>query len=395
MKRRGRKILIVFGVVFACIAVVGVALGVGIWSFAQDVYFANKADNVNFQQQHLGYLKNDFYAHYTPKGEQTFCDFDLKDALDRGVKFNEVAFLATHNSYQRLITDDTLRLQTPFNVMSLGITTATAFRKNDFENDTLTEQFERGIRSIELDVEARVEDGKTSFVVMHKVFLDSASTCIDFAGALEEIALWSDHNPNHLPITILIESKQSLPKIDGIEAFDMDHASAFDNLLREVLGDKLFTPAQMLGSYPTFKDLRADNGWKPLNELLGKVIVVLHESDFAKDYMKADDTMRSQAMFVSVLYKDRDLSQASFIIENDPEDAINRKEFYRTAGFMVRTRADAYPKFSDERYALTEHCLSQIITTDFCPRTVRTGQHTYTFNGFTVKMIWASFVARE
>ena len=54
---------------------------------------------------------------------------------------------------------------------------------------------------------------------------------------------------------------------------------------------------------------------------------------------------------------------------------------------MVRTRADDYPDFSDERYEFANACGSQIITTDYPPRTVRDDDHTYSFDGYTVKLL--------
>ena len=387
MKTHKKKSIIIAVIVLACLLTVGGGLGIWAGVIVDDVYFANREDNLRYQAEHLDYLKNVYYADYTSKGEQTFCNFDLQEALDSGVKYNEVAFLATHNSYQRLITDQSKRLQLPLNMLSFGVTQLVMFSKNDYENDTLTGQFEHGIRSIELDVEARIEGGNVSFTVMHEPVLDSATTCLDFEGALEEISLWSDHNPDHMPITILLEAKTAVPNIDGLEPFTVDLAKEFDALLRKGLGDKLMTPADMLGDYATFKDMREADGWKPLKDMLGKVVVVLHESTLAKDYIKLDETMRTQAMFPSVLYKDRDIAQAGFILENNPRKAVARIDFYREQNYVVRTRADVYPKFTDEKYDLISRCVSNIISTDYCPRSVRTDQHTFSFDGYTVKLV--------
>ena len=54
---------------------------------------------------------------------------------------------------------------------------------------------------------------------------------------------------------------------------------------------------------------------------------------------------------------------------------------------MVRTRADSYPSFSDERYGYTEDCGSHIITTDYPPRTVRENEHTYTLGGYMISLL--------
>ena len=147
------------------------------------------------------------------------------------------------------------------------------------------------------------------------------------------------------------------------------------------------TPADMLGDYATFKDMREADDWKPLKDMLGKVVVVLHESTLAKDYIKLDETMGTQAMFPSVLYKDRDIAQAGFILENNPKKAVARIDFYREQNYVVRTRADVYPKFTAEKYDLIGQCVSNIISTDYCPRSVRTDQHTFSFDGYTVKLV--------
>ena len=141
--------------------------------------------------------------NYTPCDEQEFADFDLQEAYADGVKLNEVAFLGTHNSYQLLATFP----RRAYDKLCQIIPTGKKGDKLDFEMDTLTVQLENGVRSLEIDIET-VDDGKSvSFIVTHDPILDNVSSCYDFAKALEEIKLWSDNNPNHLPITILIEPK--------------------------------------------------------------------------------------------------------------------------------------------------------------------------------------------
>jgi len=379
-----KKVIKIVVVVIVSVVIVAGAISIGLWEYAKDVYALNKVDNERFQAEHMAYLKNEFYKNYTPKGEQTFCNFDLAQALESGVKYNEVAFLATHNSYQRLATEATKDFQLPFKILALGLKN---FNKNDFVNDTLTMQFENGIRSIEIDVEAKETGTQTTFTVMHKPVFDSATSCLDFATMLEEIVMWSNHNPGHLPISIIIEAKQDVAPLDELKIFGIEHADAFDALLKEKLGDKLITPGEMLGSYETFKEMREDNSWMALNDMLGKIVVILHETKMTEDYVARDDTLRTQAMFPSLLYKQREREYASFIIDNNPKKTIKRKDVFESGNYIVRTRADHYPKLSEERYALAEKCGSQIITTDFCPRGVRQDQPVYSFGGYTVKLL--------
>ncbi len=383
-KSRTKKILTIIIVVLVCLVIVAGGISIWLWEWAKDVYFINKDMNVKYQQEHLTYLREEFYPNYVSSGEQRLCGFNLEEALISGVKYNEMAFLATHNSYQRLVSSATLDYQKPFKILSFGLK---KFNKNDFENDTLTTQFEMGIRSIELDVEAREANGDITFTVMHKPVMDSATTCYDFEGALEEIVMWSDHNPNHLPISIIIEAKQDVAPVDGLKILSLKHTDAFDSLLKSKLGDKLITPGDMLGEYATFEEMRVNDGWMPVKDMLGKVLVILHENKITQGYVKKDATLKTQAMFPSVLYKQRHRDYASIIIDNDPKKTVLRNEELQNDNFIVRTRADSYPKSSDKRYALTEQVRSQIITTDYCPRTVRNSQHTYSFGGYTVKLV--------
>lgn len=379
-----KKVVKIVAIVLACIILVGGGVCIGLWEYAKDVYFINKEDNVKYQQEHLKYLREEYYSDYLCLGEQRFCNFDLEAALENGLKYNEIAVLATHNSYQRLVTETTREFQLPFKIMSFGIKT---FNKNSFLNDTLTTQFEKGIRSIELDIEARVEKGETTFTVMHKPVFDSATTCFDFAGALDEIIMWSNNNPNHLPISILVEPKQDVAPVDGLSILSIEHTDAFDALLREKLGDKLITPADMLKDYATFEEMRANDDWMQVKDMLGKVVVILHENKMTDDYVEKDRTLRTQAMFPSLLYKQRNRDYACIILDNEPDKTVERKDEFQEGNFLIRTRADHYPKSSDERYEFTKQCGANIITTDFGPRTVRKDQHTYSFDGFTVKLV--------
>ena len=44
-------------------------------------------ENYEYQNAHLEELE-EFYSEYTPADENSFCAFDLDEALNNGVKFN-------------------------------------------------------------------------------------------------------------------------------------------------------------------------------------------------------------------------------------------------------------------------------------------------------------------
>lgn len=340
--------------------------------------------NIEYQNSHLEYLKNEYYVNYTPYNEQKFADFDLQQAFNDGVKFNEVAFLGTHNSYQLVAT-------TPKRVYDKVLQIVTFGRKGDkfgFEMDTLTTQLENGIRNLEIDIET-VDDGKNvSFIVTHDPILDGVSSCYDFAKALEEIRLWSENNPNHLPITVIIEPKGDVTNIKDMKNFSLEYANALGDITKNVLGNKLLTPAQMMRDYASFEEMRMADDWLTLEKTLGKVMVLLHDCDVTEDYIAQDETIKSLPLFPMLRFEDIGRSCTSFILDNEPDNAVkNNPTTIGMHNVIVRTRADSFPDFSDERYSATDICGSHIITTDYPPRTVRQNEHTYSFDGYTVKLL--------
>lgn len=375
------KIFKIFISVFLAIAIIML----GLFIATNVAGFIQIDKNIEYQNEHLDYLKTEYYVNYTPCDEQKLADFDIQQALTDGVKFNEVAFLGTHNSYQLLATKPKRALMKAIELISLG---KVDYTKATFEMDTLTKQLEYGVRNLEIDIET-VDDGKNiSFIVTHAPIIDNVSSCYDFARALEEIKLWSDNNPNHLPITILIEPKGDVLKINNMQDFSLEYANELGEVIREVLGDTLLTPADMMGNYTNFKEMRENDGWFTLEETLGKVMVLMHPCDVTDGYIKQDETIKLQVMFPMLRFDSINETHASFILDNEPDQAgINNAKTIGECNLIVRTRADSHPKFSDERYASADVCGSQIITTDYPPRSVRTDEHTYTFDGYAVKLL--------
>ena len=178
--------------------------------------------------------------------------------------------------------------------------------------------------------------------------------------------MWSDHNPNHLPITIIIEPKKDVPFYSGLENFSVEYAQKLDEVIRETLGDALLTPADMLGSYSSFKEMRENDGWLTLEDTLGKVMVLLHETDVTEEYIALDSGIRTQAMFPMLRADDADRDCASFLIINDADDALEySQEIIYAKKLAVRTRTDNY--YTDEKDCQRDTAISSganIISTD-------------------------------
>ncbi|MBQ3499041.1 MAG: hypothetical protein IJA87_07945 [Clostridia bacterium] len=301
-----------------------------------------------------------------PVDETSFFNGDLNSELEAGIKFNELAFIATHNSYQKQSVPSVHKLNSQLSELTFGLSAA---NKGEFENQTLTQQFNCGIRSVEIDIETFDRDGEISFTCMHSPTLDMSTTCYDFELALKEIVMWSDNNPDHLPITVIIEPKRVFLPLEDMKFFNMEYVLELDSLLREKLGDKLFTPSDMLRDYASFGEMRASDDWCAVKNMLGKVVVLLHDTGVTEKYIGLDPSIRSQAMFPMLRPADIDRDCASFLIINNPEKIEDCKvDVLNTANFIIRTRPDEFNKISKERLETAIYSGAQIISTDYPPK---------------------------
>lgn len=321
-----------------------------------------------------------------PVDEASFFDGNLEAELEAGIKFNELSFIATHNSYQTVSTDTTKKLYRHLSDLTFGLVKP---NKADFESETLTDQLNCGIRSFEIDIEVFDRDGDISFTCMHSPNIEMTTSCYDFALAMKEIAMWSDNNPDHLPITVIIEPKETFLPLEDMKKFNIGYADEFDSVLRETLGEKLFTPDDMLRDYASFGEMRKADDWCKVNDMLGKVLILLHECNTTEKYIAADETLRSQAMFPMLREKDIERDCASFIIMNKPDDLLEVQDAVIDENkLIVRTRTDKFTEVTDERYELAMGSKANIVSTDYPPRTDNTADsYVVTFNGKTIKKV--------
>ena len=320
-------------------------------------------DDIALQAQRIAALEQAYEnGEIEPIDESVFFDGNLEEEIANGLKFNELRYIATHNSYQTASTDEIKKVYRNLSDLTFGYVNA---KTGDFVSPTLTEQLNNGIYSMELDVETFDRDGEISFTCMHSPYIEMGTSCYDFELALKEISMWSDNNPNHLPITIIIEVKELFVPLENMEFPNIDYIKAFDGTLKACLGDKLFTPADMLGSYESFAALRADNGWCEVKDMLGKVLVILHDCSLTNEYIKIDSSLKSQAMFPMMEKKDSDNVNASFLIINKPAEIIEASKELDDVNFIIRTRADKFTQVTQERRQLAFESGAQIISTDY------------------------------
>lgn len=346
-----------------------ISLVVAVLALLSPLYWQNRAQlekDKAWQTEHLAELEQQkaegtVYAFE----EGRFFAGDLEKALDGDLKFNELRFVATHNSYQN---ESVSELQMWYGVV--GTLSFGAVPKNGgaFQTASLTDQLNGGVRSLELDVETMRKNGKTSFVCLHSPVLDMTTHSYDFALAMREIDLWSDMHPGHLPVTVIVEPKVAMLPLWNMDAFTLAYANTMDDLLKTVLGEKLFTPADMLRGYETFAEMRKADDWCRVEDMCGKVLVLLHPTVVTNGYIRQDKTLRTQAMFPMLRASQAESDYASFVVENNPLKAESDKErLIDREKCVVRTRPDSFGKLDEEIHAAAKRSGAQILSTDYPP----------------------------
>ena len=332
-------------------------------SSLMDANFERLDTEIEEQVQRIEALEKAYAnGEIAPVDRNAFFDGDLQAELDAGLKFNELRYTATHNSYQTESVDVLKQIYGKLSELTFGLVPVTMA---DFVSPTLTDQLNSGIYSFEIDIEVFDRNGDISFTCMHSPCLEMTTSCYDFALAMKEIAMWSDNNPGHLPITVIIEPKAFFIPMENMKALNLDYAKELDKTLRETLGDRLFTPDDMLRGYESFGEMRRADDWCKAEDMLGKVLVLLHDCGTTQDYIDLDPTLRTQAMFPMLRANDIDRDCASFLLINKPEGEFDDIQKALENNFVVRTRVDEFTNISEKRREKAFESGAQILSTDY------------------------------
>lgn len=346
-----------------------------------------------WQKEHLANLRK-MYAEksFVPVDWQKYASFDLQAALDGGVKYNEVQFLATHNSYKAKPGKELYFLKP-----------ITAFQYK-YYFDTLTNQLNSGIFSFELDFYPT----KGGFICAHKTFGDTATYCYDFSLAIEELKLWSDNNPGHLPVTIMIEAKGwDFYNKDAV-SFDGAAMKRLDKMLSDIMEDKLFAPSDMLEGYTSLAASAKEGGWPDLKDMKDKFVFML-TVEAAYSYIEQNPDLSGAAMFPLVETgltgeKEKYAEYRAFaIVDNVFTDTLKTRGLDSRKGkenvyeynpqikealdgnCFIRVRLDTYGYYDPDAVAPTVLSGGNILSTDY-PENLSTSHSDYKvkLNGYTV-----------
>jgi len=290
---------------------------------------------------------------------------DAVSAAGDSVKLNQIQVIGTHNSYHAGLAPSEAKLLEQKNPK--------LYQALEYRHRPLDEQLSSGVRQIELDIYADSEGGRYAhpmgpdtvaaaglpkdpefdpqglmnqpgFKVMHVQDLDYRSTCQQLIGCLKIVRAWSRAHKDHIPIFILLETKQSdLPPqyhARSPEKFTSATFDALDAEIRSVFKPReMITPDQVRGKHATLQEAVLRNEWPTLAAARGKVVFLMDQRPVGPVYLEGHPALRGRLIFTNAEPGQPD---CAFTEENDGAQealaALVRK------GYLVRTRTDADTK---------------------------------------------------
>jgi Phosphoinositide phospholipase C, Ca2+-dependent len=286
-------------------------------------------------------------------------------ARNNSVRVNQIQVIGSHNSYHAGLAPSEAKLMQARN--------PNLYQGLEYRHRPLDQQFDSGIRQIELDIFADSQGGryahpagpsavaaaglpkdpefdpqgvmsKPGFKVMHVQDFDYRSTCQPFTACLTIIREWSRSHPQHLPIYILLETKQTdLPTQYHATIPEKFTSATFDALDAEIRSvfpaNEMITPDQVRGDRKTLEEAVLHGNWPTLATARGKVVFLMDQRPVGPVYLKGHPSLRGRVIFTNAKPGQPD---CAFTEENDGSRqviaALVRK------GYLVRTRTDADTK---------------------------------------------------
>jgi hypothetical protein len=265
--------------------------------------------------------------------------------LDDTLRLNQVQVLGSHNSYHATPYPEVL-------AALRGVNPATAAGL-DYGHRPLPQQFDLGVRQIELDVWSDPRGGKYAnptllqtlhlpppdpavmekpgFKVVHEANIDTRSTCLTFVLCLQAVKTWSDAHPGHVPMMVEVEMKDATVTPATFDALEAEIRSVFSD-------DDLITPDDVRGSDKSLGHAVRTHGWPTLGAVRGRVLFTLDNEGFAAIERRGHPSLRGRILFAPSAPGADD---AAFAKLNDPIHDAAKIKAALAANMLVRTRADA------------------------------------------------------
>ncbi|WP_276755734.1 Ca2+-dependent phosphoinositide-specific phospholipase C [Pseudoalteromonas marina] len=321
----------------------------------------------------------------------------LTDAV--ATPLNHFQVIGSHNSYKKALN---LGVKKELSKLNPKLTA-----QIDYGHINIIDQLNSGIRHLEIDVlkdpngglylkpwaehvsiealysQQEIEQLSTpGFKVMHIPGVDVQSHCILLSDCLNNLKKWSQENPYHFPIVIMINVKESGTSIDPQPLtlkFTVSDYQSLDAAIKQTLSDSLFTPDNLRKSALSLNETVIQLGWPNVNQLRQKFIFLFDGNKSQTSlYKKNRPSLRGASMFA---HYEADQPEAAFMIVNNPIKHFKKIQKLIATGYMVRTRADAAldARKSEKikQFNAAKNSGAQIISTDFIPGSPQQARFNY------------------
>lgn len=310
-------------------------------------------------------------------------------AQTKQVNLNDIQVIGSHNSYKIAIEEPLWN-----HLFKLDSTMAKSLQ---YEHLCLITQLNLGLRNLELDIlhdplggkyahpkgveivrqignePLPFDDGadleRPGLKMFHVQDIDFRSHHLLFKNGLKELLAWSDNNPDHTPVFILINAKDSeVPKTTKPLPFTKAALDSLDMEIKSVLSpSKLITPDMVRGDFATLEEAVMTKGWPSVADVKGRFLFVLDEkAEKINRYLEDYPSLQNRVLFVNSREGN---PEAAFRIINDPIANFDYITELVAKGYLVRTRADAgtaEARTNDyTRFKKAKTSGAQVISTDY------------------------------
>lgn len=305
------------------------------------------------------------------------------NAQSDNLKINQIQVIGSHNSYRQNIEPDL------YNFIQAK-DTSRSLKGLQYTHIPITDQLNKGLRNLEIDVQADPKGGKYAhpkgldlaksdqaydpngemqkpgFKVFHMIDIDFRTSCYTLQNCLAELKKWSDANPDHIPVFITLEPKDDDSFLGTkAEKFTPELFDALDDELRKGLGNKLITPDMVRGKYKTLEEAVLHQNWPTLKKAKGKFLFILDNNGTKRDlYALNHPSLKGRAAFICA--EPGTPEAATLMIGNSEDPKITDLV---KKGYIIRTRADSDTKEARKNdythFEAAKKSGAQVITTDY------------------------------
>ncbi len=345
-------------------------------------------------------------------------------AANDDLKINQIQVVGTHNSYSQPADPRVFAVMTPLlkpmlDGMTKMMPPAMAARFADEHPNPLAAdlkagleyvhppvemQLRAGLRSLEFDLNVDHEGGRFSdplayrllrekgakdlaplytealkepgLKTLHMADVDFRSSCPTFRLCLQQMRVWSDANPGHSPLFVLLEPKFGglgavVPNATQVLPFDAKAFAELDASIGEIIGrDKVVAPDDVRGKHPTLEEAALAGAWPTVRQARGKFVflMIVPGMNLAafKPYLDDHPNLEGRMAFVQ---GEPGMAHGAFaMVDNALTNRAKIEELVKS-GRIVRSRADidTYEARQNDvaRREATLASGAQIVSTDY------------------------------